>query len=127
MGHYLLSSETRFAAAHTLPGVDKCNQLHGHTWRIRITVRVSDEALDTLGMGVDFRAIESVADECVSDFEHQYLNDLAPFRDHAPTAEYLARLVARRAGERLSAVAPNAKLEEVAIWEMPEYRVVYRP
>ena len=127
MGHYLLSSEARFAAAHTLPGVDKCSQLHGHNWRVRLTVRVADEALDAIGMGVDFRAIEAVADECVSDFEHQYLNDLEPFRDNAPTAEYLARLLAGRAHDRLSDVAPNAILEEVAIWEMPEYRVVYRP
>ena len=127
MGQYLLSSESKFAAAHTLAGVDKCAQLHGHNWKVRLTVSVSDDDLDERGMGVDFRAIESIAGECVADFDHQYLNDLPPFEDHEPTAEVLARLVAQRAEERLRRTAPQAVLTEVAVWEMPEYRVVYRP
>jgi 6-pyruvoyltetrahydropterin/6-carboxytetrahydropterin synthase len=127
MGHYLLSSEARFSAAHTLAGVDKCAQLHGHNWKVRITVRVTDQDLDERGMGVDFRAIEQIASDCIADFEHQYLNDLEPFKDAQPTAEYLARLVAERAEPRLKEAAEVAELEEIAVWEMPEYRVVYRP
>ena len=127
MGQYLLSSEADFSAAHTLPGVDECARLHGHNWKVRLTVSVQDEDLDERGMGVDFRAIEQVAGDCVADFEHQYLNDLPPFAQSPPTAEYLARLVAERATTRLSAAAPTATLDEVAVWEMPEYKVIYRP
>ena len=59
--HFLLSGEATFSAAHTLPGVDMCERMHGHNWRVRLTVRVDDDGLDDIGMGVDFRALEQVA------------------------------------------------------------------
>lgn len=127
MPHYLLSAETTFSAAHTLPGVPQCDRVHGHNWRVRLTVRVAEDALDPGGMAVDFRDIETVVREAVQDFDHRLLNDLAPFRDRPPTAERIARIVCGRAGERLTRVAPRATVEEVEVREMPEYRVVYRP
>ena len=75
-GHYLLSAEASFSAAHTLPGVDMCERFHGHNWRVRLTVKVAERGLDGMGMGVDFREIERVAREVVAGFEHRYLNDL---------------------------------------------------
>lgn len=127
MGQYLLSAETTFSAAHTLPGVEACERLHGHNWRLRVTVRVAPDTLDASGMGVDFRLLEQWASDAVSDFEHQYLNDLPPFAGAPPTAEHLARIVCDRMGSRLADEAPAAKVAEVEVWEMPQYRVVYRP
>ena len=127
MSHYLLSAEAMFSAAHTLPGVEMCERFHGHNWRVRLTVRVPEEALDAQGMGVDFRRIEELAKGCVADFEHRYLNDLAPFRDRPPTAERLARVICERAREGLGRVAPVATVMEVEVWETPQYRVAYRP
>ena len=125
MGHYLLSAEAQFSAAHTLPGVDMCERMHGHNWRVRLTVRVDEAQLDDLGMGVDFRTIEEMTRAIVAEFEHRYLNDLEAFRDHAPTAERIARTIAERAQAGLE--TRPATVEEVEVWEMPQYRVVYRP
>jgi 6-pyruvoyltetrahydropterin/6-carboxytetrahydropterin synthase len=127
VAHYLLSAEATFSAAHTLPGVDMCERMHGHNWRVRLTVRVPEAALDALGMGVDFRAIETLAGEVVADFEHRYLNDLPDFARRPPTAERIARVVSGRAQEQLRALAPAAALDQVEVWEAPHYRVVYRP
>ena len=127
MGHYLLSAEARFSAAHTLPGVDLCERMHGHNWRVQVTVRVQQDDLDAAGMGVDFRMLATVASESVHDFEHRYLNELEPFAESPPTAETIARVVCERVADRLAAVAPAAEVVEVTLWEMPEYRVVYRP
>ena len=127
MGSYLLSAEAGFSAAHTLPGIDMCERFHGHNWRVRVTVRVPEASLDRLGMGVDFRTIETVVKDSVKDFEHRYLNELDPFREKPPTAERIARLVFDRARDRLKAEAPAAEVAEIELWEMPEYRVVYRP
>jgi len=127
MAHYLLSAEAQFSAAHTLPGVDMCERMHGHNWRVRLTVRVDETGLDNVGMGVDFRTIEQLAAGLVADWEHRYLNDLEPFRTHPPTAEFMARTIAQRAQAQLATSAPSAVIEEVALWEMPQYRVVYRP
>ena len=78
-------------------------------------------------MGVDFRDIERVVKDAVTDFDHQYLNDLEPFQDHAPSAERVARLICSTATDRLRATAPHAAVQEVEVWELPQYRVVYRP
>jgi 6-pyruvoyltetrahydropterin/6-carboxytetrahydropterin synthase len=127
MAHYLLSAEAGFSAAHTLPGVDKCDRLHGHNWRLRLTVQVDEEALERTGMGVDFRMIEDIARQAVADFDHRYLNEMEPFRRYAPSAERIAKVVFTRAAEHLGERAPAASLVEVEVSELPEYRVVYRP
>jgi 6-pyruvoyltetrahydropterin/6-carboxytetrahydropterin synthase len=125
--HYLLSAEAGFSAAHTLPGVDMCERFHGHNWRVRVTVRVPEQSLDELGMGIDFRQIENVTREVVADFEHRYLNDLPDFADRPPTAERVAKVVCLRASERLGALSASAAVTSVEVWETPQYRVVYRP
>lgn len=127
MAHFLLSAETSFSAAHRLPGVDMCDRVHGHDWRVRLTVRVEANALGAQGMGVDFRVVERTARAAVEDFEHRDLNQLDVFARAAPTAEHVARIVGERAHAQLARVAPAAKVEEVEVWETPTYRVVYRP
>jgi 6-pyruvoyltetrahydropterin/6-carboxytetrahydropterin synthase len=127
VGHFLLSADATFSAAHTLPGIEMCERMHGHNWRVRLTVKVDDSALDQVGMGVDFRVVERIANEVVADFEHRYLNELEAFRDRLPTAEHVAHVVATRAAARLKTSAPSACVAEVELWETPEYRLVYRP
>lgn len=127
MSHFLLSAEATFSGAHTLPGVPLCERMHGHNWRVRVTVRVDADALDAAGIGVDFRAIEEAARDAVADFDHAYLNDLEPFRSRPPSAERVAVVVADRVTARLSADAPTANVEQVEIWETPHFRVTYRP
>lgn len=127
MPYYVLSAETSFSAAHTLPGVEMCDRFHGHNWRVRLNVSVDESQLDPGGMGVDFRVIEEVARETVADFEHRYLNDLEPFHQSPPTAERLAKLISTRATALLADRAPAASVETVEVWETPNYRVAYRP
>ena len=127
MAHYLLSAEAAFSASHTLPGVDLCERLHGHDWRVRLTVRVEENGLGPQGMGVDFREIESVVKETVAGFDHQYLNDLEPFKEHVPCAERVVQVIYHSARDRLRKAAPHVSVQEVELWELPEYRVVYRP
>jgi len=126
-GTFHLSAEAAFAAAHTLPGVDMCSRMHGHNWRVRVTVRVAAEHVDALGMGVDFRDLERHTREAVAEFEHQYLNDLPAFAHHPPTAETIARIVAERLTARLAGHSSQAAVAEVELWEMPQFKVSYRP
>jgi 6-pyruvoyltetrahydropterin/6-carboxytetrahydropterin synthase len=124
---YLLSAETSFSAAHTLPGVEKCERMHGHNWRVRLTVQVAADALDDGGMALDFRTIEGAVRTAVADFDHAYLNDLEPFREGPPTAEQVAVVVCRRVTQQLAETAPTARVDAVELWETPQYRVEYRP
>lgn len=127
MSHYLLSAEARFSAAHTLPGVPLCERMHGHNWRVRLTVRVDEAALDAGGMAIDFRAIEGALHEATADFDHRYLNELEAFADGPPTAERVARVIAERAVPAITTSAPHVRVEQVEVWEIPTYRVAYRP
>jgi len=127
MAHFLLSAEATFSGAHTLPGVPVCERVHGHNWRVRVTVRVDEDALDRVGMGVDFRTIEDETRRAVAEFDHAYLNELEAFAGRLPTAENVARVVSERVTRRLAAAAPAAAVAEVEVWEMPQYRVSYRP
>jgi 6-pyruvoyltetrahydropterin/6-carboxytetrahydropterin synthase len=127
MPHYLLSAETSFSAAHRLPGVDTCDRIHGHDWRVRLTVRVDATALGAGGMALDFRELQGTARAAVEDFEHRDLNALPPFAGTAPTAEQVARIVCERAHGALARAGAAARVEEVEVWETPTYRVVYRP
>jgi len=127
VAHFLLSAETSFSAAHRLPGIDMCDRIHGHDYRVRLTVRVDAAALGASGMALDFREVERTARAAVEDFEHRDLNQLDAFSGTAPTAEQVARIVSERAHARLERSAPTARVEEVEVWETPAYRVVYRP
>ena len=127
VAHFLLSAETSFSAAHRLPGIDMCDRIHGHDYRVRLTVRVDAAAVGASGMAVDFREVERTARAAVEDFEHRDLNQLDAFSGTAPTAEQVARIVSERAHARLERSAPTARVEEVEVWETPAYRVVYRP
>ncbi len=87
-----ISTETCVAAAHQLrlaPGEGE--RLHGHNWRIKITVRATH--LDSRGFVMDFNELLPALRATVEPYEHVFLNDVAPFDDVNPTAENLARVV----------------------------------
>ena len=101
--------------------------MHGHNWRVRITVRVDETQLDGQGMGVDFRVLDEIVAASVSDFDHAYLNNIEPFKERPPTAELIAREVYLRSHTLLEKALQSATLTEVEVWEMAGYRAVYRP
>ena len=54
---YLTTIAKTFSAAHFLREYEgRCENLHGHNWRVEVTVRC--EELDRAGMGLDFRVIK---------------------------------------------------------------------
>ncbi len=112
----LVSREFHFDAAHSLPDYHgRCEKLHGHRWRARITVKARVDP--STGIAVDFLEIDRVAREAVIDeLDHSFLNDLLPH----PSAENLAFLL----WERLDGKLP---LHQVEVWETPRNKVVYRP
>ena len=123
---YHLSAEANFSAAHTLPDGGDCARVHGHNWRVRVTVRVADDALDDAGMGIDLRDLERFTHQSVADFDHAFLNELPAFRERPTSAEHISRVVFERMAEHIERHS-TVRVSEVEVWEMPQYRVVYRP
>lgn len=107
-----------FEAAHMLPNhAGKCKNLHGHSYRMDVSVEgpVQADGVEE-GMVMDFaRLTEAVEREIVSQWDHAYLNDAVAF---VPTAELLAQEAFRRL---LDAGIPVSRIE---LWETPKARAV---
>ena len=64
----------------------KCENLHGHNWKI--TVYCRSKELNRDGMVVDFSHLKDIIKERL---DHRYINDIVDFN---PTAENIARWIA---------------------------------
>lgn len=73
---YVLKTEHEFDAAHFLKGYDgKCSNIHGHRWKV--VVSVGSETLQTegnvRGMVVDFSELKSDVKAMVDFFDHKLI------------------------------------------------------
>jgi 6-pyruvoyltetrahydropterin/6-carboxytetrahydropterin synthase len=121
---YEISIEQEFDAAHALRGYQgKCENLHGHRYRVVISIRAS--RLNEIGLAYDFTQLKKHAADVLDRFDHTFLNDTPPFDTINPSAENIAATVygemkTRLAGERVS-------VARVEVWESPTSRAEYRP
>lgn len=101
-----------FEAAHSLPWhPGKCRRMHGHHYRLEVTV---EGPLDERGVVVDFDDLAATLDaEVVARYDHQCLND---FFDN-PTAEVVAQDVWKRVE------ATGARIVALRLWETPNSSV----
>ena len=98
---YTLKIVTDFAAAHTLrdyPGA--CSRLHGHNWKVEVEVTAT--TLDETGMVLDFKHIRQATHAVIEHYDHQYLNEVAPFDTLNPTAENIAAIIHRAVAAKLN-------------------------
>lgn len=98
-----------FEAAHQLPWHEgKCRNLHGHSYRLEVTV---DGPVGPDGIVVDFADLKAVVQrEVIDRFDHRYLNDLLD----NPTAELLAAEVWK------SVEAADLAVSRIRLWETPD-------
>ena len=114
-----------FEAAHRLPDYQgKCCRLHGHNWKVEVTV--SGPQLDKLGMLVDFKELKAEVNQVLSTLDHYYLNEISPFDKINPTAEHIARYIFEEVGKRpLFASDRGLKVSLVKVWESPHSAAAY--
>lgn len=111
-----------FAAAHNLRNFrGRCENLHGHNWKVEVTVR--GDRLEDSGVLVDFGEVKDALRKALQQLDHQYLNDLAYFRDKNPSSELIARFLF----ETLSAVVdgPHRRVHSVSAWESKDSCATY--
>jgi 6-pyruvoyltetrahydropterin/6-carboxytetrahydropterin synthase len=137
---YEISVEKHFEAAHYLRGYQgKCENMHGH--RYRIVVKVRADKLNDIGLAYDFTDLKRHLNGILERFDHTCLNDIVPFDKINPSAENIAVTIYNELKEKLSAdpfdVAQDRpitlttveafRLSEVEVWESPEQGVSYHP
>lgn len=105
---------TQFAAAHRLLDFKgKCEQLHGHNWKVEVFVRSKD--LDQTGLVKDFGEIKAETQEVLSRLDHRYLNELEPFCKENPSSEHLARHLYQELSRRIN--DHRVRVSRVSVWE----------
>lgn len=112
---FLVTREFTFDSAHFLPKYfGKCERLHGHTYRLRVTVKV--DRLDDQGIAYDFVDLKKVVkSEVVDVLDHILINDIIP----VSSAENIAAWI----WEKLT---PHLPLFELKLWETPNAFVTFR-
>ena len=119
---YELKVVTRFAAAHQLTMVgSKCENMHGHNWRIE--VYVTGEKLNAGGVLVDFGEIKAHLADVMKKLDHKFLNELEYFADGNPSSENIACFVATELQTRID--NSSARVSRVAAWESDDACATY--
>ncbi len=110
-----VSVEETFSAGHALRGYKgKCENPHGHNYRVRVNVQ--GEQLDAVGLLFDFVYLKRILRDLIGDMDHKFLNDQAPFDAMNPSAENIARFLYEEASKQVRQ-APNApRIKSVTVW-----------
>lgn len=125
---YEVTVEQTFAAGHALREYKgKCENIHGHNYRVQITVE--GEELNRIGLLVDFVDLKRAVREVIAILDHQFINDLEPFTVINPSAENLAKYFYDEVSCRLDlkTFGAPARIAQVRIWETDTSIAVYRP
>jgi 6-pyruvoyltetrahydropterin/6-carboxytetrahydropterin synthase len=111
---YRLTIQTSFAAAHNLLQYQgDCENLHGHNWKVDVTVAARE--LDKSGLGIDFKILKAETRRLLETLDHKYLNDLPMFKGLSPSSENIARFLFEELGRTLN--NENVTVTIVNVWE----------
>ena len=112
----ILTKAVQFEAAHSLPGHQgKCAQLHGHSYRLEVSLRgpikqAPDESDD--GMVMDLQDLSEIMRRTVvARLDHHYLNDVMEERT---TAENVIHWIW---DALLAGGLPEPLLYRIRLWE----------
>ena len=119
-----VSVEETFAAAHQLREYKgKCENLHGHNYRVRLSVAA--EELDRTGLVVDFVELKRQMRAIIERLDHTFLNQTPPFDVLNPSAENLAKHFYDEMSPAFK--TGRARISAVKIWETDTSTATYRP
>lgn len=111
---YELKIITQFGAAHRIRDIGgKCENLHGHNWRIEVYVEGPELGED--GLLIDFKVIKQATGKIIERLDHKFLNELEEFKDINPSSENIARLIYEALSRELN--GDYIMVSRVAAWE----------
>ena len=106
--------EIFFSSAHRLRNYNgKCENLHGHNWRVRLYV--STKELDYTGFVIDFKEMDKILKNVTDKLDHQNINELTYFKEINPTAENIALFILNESKK----IVDNDRISvtKVSVWE----------
>ncbi|HBR58153.1 MAG TPA: 6-carboxytetrahydropterin synthase QueD [Blastocatellia bacterium] len=123
-GFFEVMIERDFSSAHQLRGYKgKCENLHGHNYKIEIFAR--GQELNNIGLLIDFGDLKKAADEIVGYLDHRNLNELPPFDEELnPSAENIARYILEYLNSRVA--DERVYVHKVRCFETPTSVATYQ-
>ena len=126
MRMYEVYVDESFAAAHNLRGYKgKCEDLHGHNYKVRVTL--AGPELDAVGLLYDFVHLKQVIHAVIRSLDHKYLNEMKPFDVLNPSAENIARYIYDETARQLRDAPNGANVSSITVWETEVTAATYRP
>jgi 6-pyruvoyltetrahydropterin/6-carboxytetrahydropterin synthase len=118
--------ERTFAAGHYLRNYKgKCENPHGHNYKIRVTL--AGDRLDHAGLLLDFKDLKDVMKETIERLDHQMMNDVEPFTTLNPSAENLARYFYVETNKKVGTISNSrVHVKEVTVFETDTTTATYR-
>jgi 6-pyruvoyltetrahydropterin/6-carboxytetrahydropterin synthase len=122
---YQITVEDTFAAGHYLRNYKgKCENPHGHNYRVRVTLHGRE--LDRAGLLLDFKDLKEAIKPTVDRLDHQMINELQPFNELNPPAENIARYFYDEINARLArSTSGRVSVKDVTIWETDTTTATY--
>ena len=115
--------ETTFCATHQLHRDGQpVEPVHGHDWRVEVVA--AGEALDALGVVVDFEHLKQAVAGICARFHYADITSHPDFAGQSPTAEAVARYFFREVRKALG--REGGALVRVRVWEAPGCSASYR-
>ncbi|NLI57301.1 MAG: 6-carboxytetrahydropterin synthase QueD [Clostridium sp.] len=113
IGKVGISKVFTFDSAHHLYDYQgKCRNIHGHTYKLEVTLKgIPDEK----GFVIDFHDLDDIIEnQVLSKIDHKYLNELFDFN---PTCEMLGLWLWDEILKKISNL--GLSLEKLVLWETP--------
>jgi 6-pyruvoyltetrahydropterin/6-carboxytetrahydropterin synthase len=111
---FRLKISTSFASAHNLINYQgDCENLHGHNWKVDVSVTATE--LDKSGLGIDFKILKAETNALLKNLDHKYLNELEPFRTVSPSSENIARYLFYELAAKLNNA--SVTVDSITVWE----------
>ena len=111
---YELKIVSHFAAAHQLRNFGgKCENLHGHNWKVE--VYVSGQKLENNGLLIDFKIIKDKTNEILERLDHKFINEIEYFQETNPSSENIARYIFDSLAHDIN--DGNISVSRVTAWE----------
>lgn len=120
---YEVTATLVISASHHLRGYEgKCENVHGHNYKIEATVAAGE--LDGTGLAVDFKVLKEHLRKVAGKFDHTDLNQHEEFSKLNPSSENLARVI--YSGLKKSMTVLPVEVMRVSVWESEGSYVTYR-
>ncbi len=120
---YQVSVEQHFDAAHYLRNYHgKCENLHGHRFKVVANVQVTE--LNDNGLAYDFVELKRQLTEVLTQYDHTCINDISPFDIINASSENIAATIFKELHKKI----PNhIILSSIEVWESPQTHITYSP